>query len=180
MKTIQISVILLFMLSFYACSQSQNKTASHKDAIVELVGEEEYQRIMILSMDDFDQSNIGFRAHSNNYELTSMLIPEYIRTNEISEPVAANLHWHLGQIHAFNNNIEAAIFEMKQSSLDAKPIYWNCYVDGSVAFLERDKEELISQLELLRAQDNQMNIVFLEKFVKYWDLPYWEAYNNPL
>ena len=162
--------IALLFISFSAC------TPSAKTKIVDLVGQEEYDRLINLSLDDFDQSSEGFRKHYANYELLSLIIPEYIQVNKIADNQARNLHWHLGQIHAFNDNYEAAITEMKQSYAGG-PIYWKCYVDGSIAFLEKDKPALEKALSTLRQQDNQMNIEFLEKFLKYFDQSYAEAYN---
>jgi hypothetical protein len=149
----------------------------YRNAIEESLGADEYTRLMHLSLDGFDQSYEGFRKYSENYDLVRLIIPEYINLNHLSIYEAANLHWHLGQMHAFNDNIEAAIAEMAQSNLESSPIFWKCYVEGSIAFLKKDKAKLLESLEILRKQDNQMNIEFLEKFVKYFDRPYWEAYN---
>jgi len=65
---------------------------------------------------------------------------------------------------------------MKQAN--SSPIFWKCYVEGSIAFLEKDKPKLLEALELLKKQDNQMNIEFLEKFLKYCDKPYKEVYSS--
>lgn len=167
---------LLFLLFLSNISYAQEET---KTAIIEIIGEEEYNRQMALSLDGFDQSAEGFRMHSGNYELICLLIPEYIEINKLNIYEAANLHWHLGQIHAFNDQIKAAIAEMEKSSPEGYPLFWQCYVDGSIAFLNHDKEKLIQALETLKKQENQMNLDVLEKLLHHFDKPYWEAYNSP-
>ena len=143
--------------------------------MVNSVGEEEYDRLMNLSMDDFDQSPDGFRKHSADYDLIKYLIPEYIEFNALSKGESRNLHWHLGQMYAINNNSDAAIEEMKQSYVDGSKT-WECYVNGTIAFLQKDKAALMESLEALSQQENQMNIEFLEKFVTNFEASYKEAY----
>ena len=161
--------IALCAFTFLSCQQG------NKAKISEIIGEEEYTRLMALSLDGFDQSAEGFRQYSDNYELMCLLIPEYIVVNELPASHSRNLHWHLGQIHAFNDNYEAAITEMKQA-FEGGSLTWACYINGSIAFLEKDKAALQEALETLQKQDNQMNIEILEKFVKYFDRSYAEAY----
>ena len=173
MKSLQAFLVLISFLVL-SCDQM----LSRKAKIIEFVGENEYAAQMELSLDDFDQSSIGFRKHSANYELIRLLIPEYIEINKLSGFEAGNLHWHLGQMHAFNNNIDDAIAEMELSYLEGMPIFWKCYVDGSVAFLQRDKPKLLAATELLKEQDNQMNLEVLERLINDYDKSYWQAYNG--
>jgi hypothetical protein len=163
---------LLIILFPFSCTE-----LNFKSDIIRITGIEEYERLMTMSQNDFDQSREGFRKHADNYELVSMLIPEYMRVNEITGNASANLHWHLGQIHAFNDAYDDAISEMSQAKWEGSPVYWNCYVDGSIAFLRGDKTTLGANLRLLGEQEIQMNIEFLEKFLKYFDKPYGEAYS---
>lgn len=168
----------ILLIAINSCGRSEknsNTLTDYKSAIEKLIGATEYTRLMSLSLNEFDQSNIGFRQYSENYELLRLIIPEYIATKELSQNEKGRLHWHLGQIHAFNDNTEQAIKEMKRAN--SSPLFWKCYVDGSIAFLEKDKLKLVEALELLKKQDNQMNIEFLEKFVKYFDKSYKEAYS---
>ena len=113
--------------------------------------------------------------YSDDYHVVSLLIPEYITVNELSPEYSRNLHWHLGQIHGFNGETEAAISEMEQAYAGG-PIYWKCYVDGSIAFLKRDKPALEKAMQTLREQDNQMNLDVLERLFQYFDKSYPEAY----
>ena len=111
MKTI---MALFCTLIFFACFSDKSKP-SYKLKIIEIVGQDEYDRLMALDLDGFDQSAEGFRLHSDDYNLTSMLIPEYINVRQLTEKAAANLHWHMGQIHAINDNYSQAVSEMKLS-----------------------------------------------------------------
>ena len=170
LTTYYLLLTTFFSLLLLSCTLNQQKQ------VVEQIGQDEYNRIMSLSLDDFDQSYEGFRQYGDQYDLVSMIIPEYIRVNKLNDRESRNLHWHLGQIHAFNDNYVDAIKEMRQSYSGGSKS-WECYVSGSIAFLERDKEALKSALEILSQQENQMNIEFLEKFVKYFDQSYFDAYN---
>ena len=164
--------ILLFLMSFiiFSC------TKESKGLILEHLNEEEYNRLMSMPSFDFDQSAEGFRKYSSNYELTCLLVPEFIKVNQLTDREAGNLHWHLGQIHAFKGNKEAAISEMNQS-YRGDFATWDSYVKGSIAFLEKDKASLQEALDTLRNQENQMNIEFLEKFVTHFNKSYAEAYS---
>jgi len=175
-RTIGIPGVHVLTSLFILTLTSVAFTQTPRETIERCVGDQEYTRLMHLSLDDFDQSFEGFRKYSDNYELLCLLIPEYIQVQDLSIYEAANLHWHLGQIHAFEGNVAKAIGEMQQSNLETSPIFWKCYVEGSIAFLEHDKPKLMQSLALLREQENQMNIEFLEKFVRHFDKPYWEAY----
>ena len=62
-------------------------------------------------------------------------------------------------------------------SYDGGLLFWECYVKGTIAFLQQDKPTLVEALETLRKQENQMNIEFLEKFERHFGEPYWKAYN---
>jgi len=171
-KLLLLLVTALAAFNIYGCA------AGHKAEIVKVLGEEEYTRLMGLTLDDFDQSYDGFRQYSDDYELVSMLIPEYISENRLTAIQSRNLHWHLGQIHAFNQNYQDAVREMKQS-YEGGSTTWRCYVDGSIAFLERDRVALQRALNTLSEQENQMNLEVLEKLLKYFDRSYLEAYSQP-
>jgi hypothetical protein len=171
-RLVVIAMLTLLSMSTWGCATTR------KTALLETLGEGEYSRLMELSLDDFDQSSAGFRPYSGDYELVRALIPEYIQVNRLSSAQSRNLHWHLGQIHAFNGDYKSAIAEMKQS-YEGGSISWASYVRGSIAFLERDKTALQDALNTLAEQENQMNLEILENFVKYFGRSYSEAYNAP-
>ena len=168
------------ILASYEINHTKNRKKQEKDksAIIKILGTGEYERLMGLSVHEFDQTSEGFRQYSGNYELVSLIIPEYIGVNGLSLRESRNLHWHMGQIHAFNGYSEDAIREMKQS-FEGGTVTWSCYVNGTIAFLEKDKASLLEALVTLKEQENQMNIEILERFLKYFDASYAEAMNNP-
>jgi len=145
--------------------------------IVEKLGEEGYYRLMQLSLEDFDQSSTGFRSHSGDYDLICLLIPEYIEVNGLPEAQSRNLRWHLGQIHAFNDNNKDAVAEMEKSYAGGSES-WKSYVRGTIAFLEGDKPALKQALETLAEQEYQMNIDVLERLLEHFDGSYFDAYNG--
>jgi hypothetical protein len=173
LKQLILTLILLNLLVISGCSRTS------KEKITEIIGEDEYSRLMNMSAYDFDQSPDGFRQYSDDYYLISFLIPEYISVNQVSEGKSRNMHWHMGQMHAFYGNYEKAIIEMKQS-YSGGTVSWANYVSGSIAFLEKDRVALLESMIALKEQENQMNIEILEKFLNNFDKSYNEAYNSSL
>ncbi|MDG5489321.1 hypothetical protein NYR55_11915 [Sphingomonas sp. BGYR3] len=107
------------------------------------------------------------------------------------------LIWHEGQMRANIGQTDAAIALFDQSRKPADedaPFGWNHYVDGSIAFLRRNRpalERARAQLAVLprpewykpvdregRPQPVQwpMNLHVLDGFLACWDRPYAEAY----
>ena len=141
------------------------------------IGIDEYQRLMSLSLHDFDQTSSGFRSYSDNYNLVSLIIPEYIEANNLSDGQARNINWHLGQIHAFNGSSEVAIDRMKKSLTGGSPA-WKYYVIGSIAFLEKDRETLQTCIMEMQKLYDPPNIEILERFLENFEKDYREAYQN--
>ena len=150
---------------------------SPKDLIIKNIGVEEYQRLMEMNPNDFDQSPDGLRKYSGDHSLVEMIVHQYLDVNDLSGSRARNIHWHLGQIHAFNGNYEAAISEMKLS-YDGGTVSWECYVSGTIAFLERDKTKLQEAYDSLYNQNNIMNIEVLDRLIQNFDLSYKDAYSQ--
>lgn len=169
------TLIPLIIPLFFVCILSCNRIS--KEGITEAIGTDEYSRLMAMAADDFDQASNGFRKHSDDYHLISLLIPEYIAVNNLPLEKSRNMHWHMGQMHAFYNNYDEAIAEMNQSFVGGT-VSWSSYVSGSIAFLKHDKEKLLESLITLKEQENQMNIEILEKFLNNFDKTYNEAYNS--
>ncbi len=164
--------VYLFTLITLSCAQEKNK-----EKITTILNTEEYTRLMTMTPYDFDQAEDGFRKHWRNYELIRLLIPEYIEVNQLSANESGNLHWHLGQMHASNDNTEEAIAEMKLS-YRGDHVTWDSYVKGTIAFLEKDRTSLLQALDTLRKQENQMNIQILENMIKNFGKTYKEASNS--
>ena len=109
------------------------------------------------------------------------------------------LYWHEGQMRAFAGQTEEALalFELtyKPADLDAD-FGWNHYVDGTIAFLRRDRERLALATERLAevpAPDNLTatmpdgavvtmswppNMSVLQAFAGCWEESYRAAYGN--
>ncbi len=166
-------IVLLSIIDTYA-QRNERQT----EILIKELGSRKYNKLMQLTLDEFDQSNKGFRKYSGQYELLCLIVPEYIAVNKLNEYQAVNLHWHLGQFHAYNLETDLAIAEMEQSNLPKMPVYWRCYVEGSIAFLKRDKAGLEAALNQLKTLDNQMNRDVLERLLDQFDNSYWSAYNN--
>ena len=114
---------------------------------------------------------------------------------------ASILYWHEGQMRANAGQSKQAIalfsLTYKAPAFDAD-FGWNHYVDGTIAFLSRDKDRLVQAIENLKAvpkpADYQNtvtladgtvvefswppNLKVLEAFERCWDKTYKEAYGR--
>ncbi|MBO9498130.1 MAG: hypothetical protein J7496_06660 [Novosphingobium sp.] len=158
-----------------------------------------YDRAAMLAMDyaEFDQDPAsGWRAlpaEGCDLEIAD-LIGDWRTQHESTDPI---LYWHEGQVRAVAGQIARAIelFERSHEAID--PFGWNLYVDGSVAFLRRDRAALQAARDELAAlprpedwpplgMDGKpadvgwpMNLDFLDGFLRCWDEPYKIAYDCP-
>ena len=109
------------------------------------------------------------------------------------------LYWHEGQMRAFAGQTEQAValFELtyKSPAMDAD-FGWNHYVDGTIAFLRRDRQRLEDAIASLatvpqpedlaitmpdgsvREMDWPPNMNVLRAFERCWDRSYAEAYGT--
>lgn len=108
------------------------------------------------------------------------------------------LYWHEGQMRAFGGQTEEAIalFKLTYKSFELDAGFgWNNYVDGTIAFLEGDRETLTTaierqkslpkpQISMVRADGTPANISWppnlnvLEAFERCWGKSYKEAYGT--
>lgn len=164
-----------------------------------------YDRAALLKLDlpAFDQDMAGgWRALSMRgcESEAAGLIRDYRLANTLTPEQIGLLKWHEGQLRANLNEPAAAIalFEeaYKNPEID-KDFGWNWYVDGTIAFLRRDREALEAALTGLaavprpagldpRGPDGKpiairwpMNLNVLENFQRCWDQPYKAAYVCP-
>lgn len=110
------------------------------------------------------------------------------------------LFWHEGQSRAFTGDYPAAIalFERARKAPQDDRIFWNLYVDGSVAFLKGDRARLQAARDALAAKSRPedwdamkgtdgkplnapwpVNLAVLDGFLRCWGKPYREAYGCP-
>lgn len=152
-----------------------------------------------LEQDAFDQSNTGWRTLASrgcNIEAAD-LIRDWRLQHKSTDSI---LYWHEGQSRAFAGQIAQAIalFELSRQSGNGDPFGWNPYVDGTIAFLRRDRSALQFERDKLAAlprpadipADLHMttpdgkdvavpwpfNLDKLDGFLACWDRPYGEAY----
>jgi hypothetical protein len=73
--------------------------------------------MMKLSTNEFDQTDVGWRKYSEYCPEVVNLMKEYLAINAVPFNQARNIHWHMGQIQAFNNDYKLAIANMKLSQI---------------------------------------------------------------
>lgn len=114
----------------------------------------ERTRLLGLSPQDFDQDmDGGWRAvvQRPGCELAAAsLLETYITDNGI-EPDDGVMHWHLGQLLALSGDGDAAIPWLEATR--RADLAWNLYVDGTIAFLDRDRSALSAATESLAATE---------------------------
>jgi hypothetical protein len=158
-----------------------------------------FDRAKMLALDErsFDQDIEGgwrtLAMHEECWEITADLIRDYRQARASSSRI---LFWHEGQMRAFAGQTETAIllFEETRELIDL--FGWNLYVDGTIAFLNKDKTALLKaratlatipkpdgfQPSVKDAQGNifkiswPLNLNVIDDLIKYFDQPYKIAY----
>lgn len=163
-KALKLFFFLFGLIPF--CAHAQNRIP--KDTIDHMMG---------LSVHQFDQTEAGWRKYAEFYPEVVGLMSQYLSINNVSYSKAANIRWHIGQIHAGNDEYQNAIESMKLSYVKEAPPWWNLYVQGTIAFLEKDKKALEQAIDLLKKENNQTNLDVLLKLFAGFDKTYKEALN---
>lgn len=162
-----------------------------------------YDRLRLMALDQraFDQDMAGgwrTLAMAGCDREAADLIRDWRTAHAEIEPRHRSiLYWHEGQLRANAGDTAAAIALFERSrKTDAEDagFGWNLYVDGSVAFLRRDRTGLDAARDRLavlprpagldpRGPDGKpvairwpMNLNVLEGFQRCWDQPYKQAY----
>lgn len=156
-----------------------------------------YDREALLAMGyaDFDQSPHGWRSLAQGCDAEAAdLIRDWRLAHKTADTI---LYWHEGQARAMAGQTGQAIELFRQSREQVDPFGWNAYVDGSIAFLRRDRDTLLAAHDELAALpvpedwppvstdgkrldvDWPMNLTILDGFLRCWDRPYNEAYSCP-
>ena len=133
----------------------------------------------VLSLDPytFDQTDDGWRGldKKGKYLEAAKLIESYMVQNEPSIEAQGRvslqtIHFHAGQEYAMSGeaNYSRAVEHFRQSFKESTS--WNIYVNGSIAFLERNIESLIlssQELDTFSAQDSRLdqNAALLRRFL---------------
>lgn len=141
---------------------------------------EQEKKLPIISYTNFDQNeNDGWRALSNqgcDNEALS-LMDKYI---ELQESRVRNVYWHKAQNYAYLENRLDAIQAARKSLglLDESNHLkdWNNYVLGNIAFLEKNRNDLIFRLQELSATKGSLkNTRILSRLLTCFDKTYKEA-----
>lgn len=126
----------------------------------------QFDKLMSMSLNDFDQTEEGWRQYKENIPLMIHLVKNYIQRNNVND---ATLNWHLGQLYALNNENEKAVVEMAKTlrPLSDEEVElnksWNYYVLGTIAFLKNDSRTLSSYIDSLANNPITMNIEVLRR-----------------
>lgn len=156
-----------------------------------------------LKMDpvEFDQSENGWRSLDGNADEEDIanLILKYIEANQdkidqynkgkVGKEVfpVSLLYFHAGQSfgHVSTEHYKMAV-ECFKKSYDEKNECWNAYVNGTIAFLENDRDEVERQIKVVESSKSENkrggNIAILKNFSKYLEQgikDYEQAYSMP-
>jgi hypothetical protein len=144
-----------------------------------------------LGYDAFDQSpGQGWRklAEAGNFVGAARLVDSYLeRQAGLPGWQRINLQFHAGQLYAFAGDNETALsrFRASMNPLEAAdaPIRWNAYVRATIAFLERDRLQLVKMRDEIAqgpiSQGIVPNLDVAERLLYNFDQPYSVAYAMP-
>jgi hypothetical protein len=116
------------------------------------------------------------------YEAAAVAYADYLARGLIpaGERWQTTARFHLGQSLAFaGKSAEAArVVATARRETEVGGMLWNLYVQGTYAFLTRDRDGLAASFAALRAQPGQSNAInagVLAGLLHCWDKPYREA-----
>ncbi len=115
----------------------------------------ELERLLRLSEDKFDQDMQGgwrlIARDENCLEAAAITIKAYINYSHPRAPENIRiLRWHSGQLLAGTDKTEDAVAFFRGTYSD--DVEWNLYVDGTIAFLQSDKQALKAARDTLAAR----------------------------
>jgi len=175
------------------------------------VNEDEFYRLMGLSYKAFDQDfKGGWREvdyKETCQEAAAHLIKSYITLHDYHyKSQRGTLMWHTGQVLAGAGKYDDAIVYFSQTyKSEANQAPWNLYVDGTIAFLQKDKTRLIALRDELAAMpvsedlkaarrkflkdnpeinmpdgfiDDPQNLSVMNDLIACFDQPYSKAYGK--
>ena len=95
-----------------------------------------------------------------------------------------NLRFHAGQLYAFAGENATALSRFKASINPSEPedshIRWNAYVRATIAFLEKDREQIVKMRDEIaegpKFQGIVPNLDVVDRLVHNFDQPYSNAY----
>lgn len=132
-----------------SCAATENRPTAERFSACG-ADSDEHNRLMALSIDDFDQDmDGGWRAVAYNDgcdDVAAFLLEDYIAIHDLS-PDDGLIFWHAGQTHAGSGNYSRAAEFFRPTFDDTlkpgEPHYdWTLYGRGTLAFIERDRVAL--------------------------------------
>ncbi|MCA0131704.1 hypothetical protein [Winogradskyella alexanderae] len=141
--------------------------------------------IMELSFYEFDQNmDGGWRYYSNkeDFESATTLIKLYLEKHQDIESAKRGIiSFHCGQMLALLDKNEEAIPYMEASKMKENDVMnWDVYVDATIAFLKKERETFDKKKAELKEksrlpQDQNRNLIFLNKLEAHFDKTYMQA-----
>jgi len=230
LSRILIPLQCILSLGLYACQSQPASNAIIAETIIEApeiytdypdatlsefqncgVDEDEFYRLMGLPYKEFDQDfRGGWRAIDDKdtcSKVAAHIMKSYLTAskNRFDEH-ALSVKWHTGQVLAGIDRYEEAQAYFEQAYKAAEnQADWNLYVDGTIAFIKRDKTALraardkLAQIPVPEALkevrrkflkdnpninmpkgfvDEPANLSVLNQFITCFDKPYSEAYGK--
>lgn len=137
------------------------------------------------------QPDSGWRAlaKQGRYREAGEMILRYLRLNLHLLPYeVSNLQFHAGQMFAFNNDNAKAVECFTKAVLIPDDhdtiIKWNNYVNGTIAFLKKDKEHLkICIQNIIKGKYHgplHNNLCILQNMLNNVGRSYLEVYEMPI
>jgi hypothetical protein len=152
--------------------------------------------LLELPFAEFDQQEgSGWRPlyEDKCYPQAASLIVAYMERHPDLLEKQYILPFHAGQMFALNGQYDKAIAYMQkgyQTPAYTRPINWNAYATATIAFLRRDRAELVKQRELIDQQPpmrkspglpdsyigKKMNLDVVDRFIACFDEPFSVAF----
>ncbi|MFN3188929.1 MAG: hypothetical protein ACE361_00270 [Aureliella sp.] len=148
--------------------------------------EENTEAFLQLDYEQFDQDmNGGWRVHAKDgkYSEAAKMIEAYLAgVKELTEGNQRMLRFHAGQMWAMGDQAEKAIKHFKKSTQSSENDFmrWNAYVNGTIAFLQKDRAKLkaareeVAKAEVPRSFNK--NLVVLDMLLDSKDASYREIF----
>jgi hypothetical protein len=144
----------------------------------------EFQALLKLDYQSFDQNlpEGGWRGIKDQVSAGQIIDIYHLQSAEtLLDWQRRTLYWHAGQVYAGADleNVAIARFE-KSFNPDEPPeddFKWNAYVRGTIAFMKRDRSELVrARDDMATSKNPNVNLSVLEGLLRCFDKPYNEAY----
>ncbi len=158
MIKLALNSIMAFLLT--ACETSTVQTAHESNSEVsKRLCIENREALLALDYEAFDTDiwggwrKVSYRNNNGCQIEAAQLIADYkAHSTDLEDWQLRMLHWHEGQLYAFEDEAERAIGLFGESyEPNPKNNAWNLYVTASIAFLKKDRGTFDQSFDELRA-----------------------------